>query len=150
MAFNRRSAKTHSGIWRDLAVRKRRTEVDAQIGIVAELGAEAGVPTPLTARLVELIHEIEEGRRPQSSETLDLLASRMEDSSMAETGIHRSSVRGAELPFRAVQGDGAAGLSLARLYQHARPRVHLPDWLASSRAASPGGTSTPGNNATGS
>ena len=26
-------------------------------------------------------------------------------------------IRGAELPFRAVQGDGAAGLSLARLYQ---------------------------------
>ena len=46
VAFNRRSAKTHSGIWRDLAVRKRRTEVDAQIGIVAELGAQAGVPTP--------------------------------------------------------------------------------------------------------
>ena len=32
VAFNRRSAKTHSGIWRDLAVRKRRTEVDAQLG----------------------------------------------------------------------------------------------------------------------
>ena len=29
--FNRGSAKSHSGIWRDLAVRKRKTEVDAQI-----------------------------------------------------------------------------------------------------------------------
>jgi len=28
-------------------------------------------------------------------------------------------IRGAELPFRVVQGDGAAGLSLARLYQAA-------------------------------
>src|SRR5581483_4173992 len=27
---NRKSAKTHTGIWRDLAVRKRKTEVDAQ------------------------------------------------------------------------------------------------------------------------
>ncbi len=27
-------------------------------------------------------------------------------------------VRAADLPFRAAQGDGAAGLSLARLYQH--------------------------------
>jgi len=74
VAFNRRSAKTHSGIWRDLAVRKRRTEVDAQLGIVARLGAEAGVPTPLIARLVELIHDLENGVRAQSRETLELLA----------------------------------------------------------------------------
>ena len=73
VVFNRRSAKTHSGIWRDLAVRKRRTEVDAQIGIIVALGRQAGVPTPLTARLVELIHDIEEGRRSQSLATLDLL-----------------------------------------------------------------------------
>ncbi len=44
--FNRHTAKTHSGIWRDLAVRKRKTEVDAQIAIIAALGAEAGVATP--------------------------------------------------------------------------------------------------------
>jgi len=75
VAHNRKSAKTHSGIWRDLAVRKRRTEVDAQLGIVVTLGSEAGVATPITARLVELIHEIEDGRRPQSIETLDALAS---------------------------------------------------------------------------
>jgi len=74
VAHNRRSAKTHSGIWRDLAVRKRRTEVDAQLGIVVNLAREAGVATPLTARLVELIHDIEEGRRPQSPDTLDVLA----------------------------------------------------------------------------
>ncbi len=74
VAHNRRSAKSHSGIWRDLAVRKRPTEVDAQLGIVVTLAAEAGVPTPLTARLVELIHEIERGARPQSLETLDALA----------------------------------------------------------------------------
>jgi 2-dehydropantoate 2-reductase len=29
VAFNRPNAKTHSGIWCDLAIRKRRTEVDA-------------------------------------------------------------------------------------------------------------------------
>ena len=73
VAHNRRSAKTHSGIWRDLAVRKRRTEVDAQLGIVVELGREAAVPTPLTARLIELIHDIENGARTQSLETLDAL-----------------------------------------------------------------------------
>ena len=71
---NRRSAKSHSGIWRDLAVRKRPTEVDAQLGIVATIGASAGVTTPLTARLVELIHDVERGVRAQSLETLDELA----------------------------------------------------------------------------
>ena len=74
VAHNRRSAKSHSGIWRDLALRKRPTEVDAQLGIVVTLGAEASVPTPLTARLVALIHEIERGARPQSLATLDALA----------------------------------------------------------------------------
>ena len=38
VAFNRRSAKTHSGIWRDLAVRRRRTEIDAQIGPIVAIG----------------------------------------------------------------------------------------------------------------
>jgi len=72
--FNRHTAKTHSGIWRDLAVRKRTTEVDPQVGIVAELGAEAGVDTPLLRRLVELVHDIECGRRALSIETLQELA----------------------------------------------------------------------------
>src|SRR5262245_18743243 len=74
VVHNRASAKSHSGIWRDLAVRKRPTEVDAQLGIVVALAAEAGVPTPLTARLVTLIHEVESGARPQSLDTLDVLA----------------------------------------------------------------------------
>ncbi len=74
VTHNRRSAKTHSGIWRDLAVRKRPTEVDAQLGIVATLGRESGVTTPLTDRLVGLIHEIEKGVRPLSLANLDALA----------------------------------------------------------------------------
>jgi 2-dehydropantoate 2-reductase len=73
IAFNSKSAKTHSGIWRDLAVRKRRTEADAQIGPIVSLGAAAGVPTPLNARLIELIHAIENGEKPMSHETLDEL-----------------------------------------------------------------------------
>jgi len=73
VAFNRRSAKTHSGIWRDIAVRKRRTETDAQLGPIVTLGTEASVPTPMVSRLIALMHDVEEGRRPQSHETLDLL-----------------------------------------------------------------------------
>ena len=71
--FNRHTAKTHSGIWRDLAIRKRKTEVDAQIAIIAEIGAKAGIATPTIDRLVALIHDIEDGRRPQSWATLDQL-----------------------------------------------------------------------------
>lgn len=72
--FNRGSGKTHSGVWRDLAIRKRRTEVDAQIAPIARRGEELGVPTPLTSRLVELIHDVEEGRRAQGWEALDALS----------------------------------------------------------------------------
>jgi 2-dehydropantoate 2-reductase len=79
VTHNRKSVKTHSGIWRDLAVRKRRTEVDAQLGIIVTLGEQAGVGAPLTAWLVELIHDIEDGAREQSLETLDALASTIPD-----------------------------------------------------------------------
>ncbi len=67
--FNSRTAKTHSGIYRDLAVRKRTTEVDPQVGSVAEIAASHGIDTPLLLRLVALIHDIEEGRREMSGET---------------------------------------------------------------------------------
>ncbi|MDW3221490.1 MAG: 2-dehydropantoate 2-reductase N-terminal domain-containing protein [Paracoccaceae bacterium] len=67
--FNSKTAKTHTGIYRDLAVRKRKTEVDPQVGAVAAIAARHGIETPLLLRLVELIHDIEEGRRDMSSET---------------------------------------------------------------------------------
>ena len=73
VAFNRRSAKTHSGIWRDIAVRKRKTEVDALPGAIPELASEKGMAAPLCARLTALIHEVEDGTRPQSWQTLDAL-----------------------------------------------------------------------------
>jgi len=73
VAHNRRSAKTHSGIWRDLAVRRRRTEVDAQLGPIVETGRRCGIPTPLNARLIDMIHEIERGVRAMGSGNLDEL-----------------------------------------------------------------------------
>jgi 2-dehydropantoate 2-reductase len=73
VAFNRGSAKSHSGIWRDLVVRKRKTEVDAQVAIVADLGAEVGIETPALRRLVALIHAIEDGKRPLAWPTLDAM-----------------------------------------------------------------------------
>ncbi|MFU8865336.1 MAG: ketopantoate reductase family protein [Rhodobacterales bacterium] len=73
IAHNRKTAKTHSGIWRDLAIRKRKTEVDAQIGVMVTLGAELGIAVPHLAGMVDLIHDIEEGRRPQSPDNVSLL-----------------------------------------------------------------------------
>lgn len=71
--FNRYTAKTHSGIWRDLSVRKRKTEVDQQIGVIDALAKEVGLDTPIIRGVVGLIHDIEEGRKPQSTETLKVL-----------------------------------------------------------------------------
>jgi len=65
VAFNRRSAKTHSGIYRDLMVRRRPTEVPAHLG---------DLEGPMLRRVVELITEIEQGRRTCERANLDLLA----------------------------------------------------------------------------
>ncbi len=73
VAFNRKSAKTHSGIWRDLAVRKRRTEVDPQLGAIVTAGRRVGVKTPITEKLIELIHDVEDGKLEQGWKALEAL-----------------------------------------------------------------------------
>jgi 2-dehydropantoate 2-reductase len=73
VAHNRNTAKTHSGIYRDLAVRKRKTEVDAQMGIMVDIARRHGIPTPALTMLCTLIHDIEDGERKQSMELLDLM-----------------------------------------------------------------------------
>ena len=67
--FNSKTAKTHTGIYRDLAVRKRKTEVDQQLGVIVDIATGHGIETPLLRRLIELIHDIEDGRREMSPET---------------------------------------------------------------------------------
>jgi 2-dehydropantoate 2-reductase len=74
VAFNRRSAKSHSGIWRDLAIRKRRTEVKPQLGPIVDTGLQVGVPTPMTARLIDMIIELEDGKRSFSPDNIAELA----------------------------------------------------------------------------
>jgi len=54
-------------------VRKRRTEVDPQIGIICELGRKAGVPTPALDAVKQLINDIESGDRKQSAATFQKL-----------------------------------------------------------------------------
>ncbi|MGA2975576.1 MAG: 2-dehydropantoate 2-reductase [Spirochaetia bacterium] len=47
------------------------TEIDYLNGYVAARGGERGVPTPVNARLVSLVHEIEAGSRSMGIENLD-------------------------------------------------------------------------------
>lgn len=63
--FNRGSAKTHSGIYRDLAIRHRPTEAPAILGPLAG---------PLVRRVAELVAAIERGERTCTRDNLDLLA----------------------------------------------------------------------------
>ena len=74
--FNRGSAKTHSGIWRDLAVRKRKTEVTEQLGILVKLADEVEYEVPLITTIIDLIHDIEDGVRDMSDETFAVLLNR--------------------------------------------------------------------------
>jgi 2-dehydropantoate 2-reductase len=64
-AFNGRSAKSHSGIYRDLMVRRRKTEVD---DIMGELTG------PLTTYAGRIIQSIERGERTCEVANLELLA----------------------------------------------------------------------------
>jgi 2-dehydropantoate 2-reductase len=73
VARRRADLKTHSGIWRDLAVRRRKTEVDHQVGAVAEIGAAKGLPMTLTKQVVHMIHQIEDGTRERGLPNLDEL-----------------------------------------------------------------------------
>ncbi|MDD9956517.1 MAG: 2-dehydropantoate 2-reductase [Anaerolineaceae bacterium] len=73
VAFNRRSAKTHSGIWRDLVLRKRPTEVVMYEQVLAA-GAARGHAMPLTRRMKAMIHEIESGQRSLARSNVDELA----------------------------------------------------------------------------
>lgn len=74
VAFNRPNAKTHSGIWRDLWVRRRATPADAQIGAVPPIGRAHGLACPTLERLIAMIHACERGARPMSDDNLTELA----------------------------------------------------------------------------
>lgn len=71
--FNRHSAKPRTGVWRDLAIRKRRTEVDPMMTAITAIARRHGIPTPRLDRLVTLIQDIEQGRRVQSPATFAAL-----------------------------------------------------------------------------
>jgi 2-dehydropantoate 2-reductase len=57
----RTQSKDRSGIWRDLAVRRRPTEVATHYGAVLDAARSAGVKTPLVRDLLRQIGELEAG-----------------------------------------------------------------------------------------
>lgn len=50
----------------------KRTEVDSINGVVSEFGRKAGVPTPYNDKVVEIVHQIEEGMRKPSMDNVRL------------------------------------------------------------------------------
>lgn len=71
--FWRPRVKQRSGPWRDLAVRKRATEVDYMVGWVIAEGRCRGMILALNEHLVRQVKEIERGERAQGLHNLDEL-----------------------------------------------------------------------------
>ena len=75
---NRRaSAKKHSGMWRDIAVRKRKTEADTLLVPMLEAAQAAGIATPLNTRMLAMVRELESGTRRQGWHNFDELSERL-------------------------------------------------------------------------
>jgi len=69
----RQHTKTKTGIWRDLAVRRRKTEVGALLGATVTKARALGVGMLLTERLIAMIEDLEDGRRSMSWANIDEL-----------------------------------------------------------------------------
>src|SRR5262245_10836108 len=69
----RQHTKTKTGIWRDLVVRRRKTEVGALLGATVARARTLGIGMPLTERLIATIEDLELGRRVMSWANLDEL-----------------------------------------------------------------------------
>jgi len=68
-SFNPLQQRT--GIWIDLAVRKRKTEAEPQLGRLVAEAARHGVAMPLNRSVLDLVTEMETGRRGFAWENLD-------------------------------------------------------------------------------
>jgi len=69
----RAHSKTKTGIWRDLAVRRRKTEVGALLGATVLRAQKLGLAMPLTERLIAMIADLETGRRVMTWDNVDEL-----------------------------------------------------------------------------
>lgn len=62
--------KNYTGLYRDLAVRRRKSEIDGTVGLMIQMGEKLGLRLPLNKKLVCMVKEIEEGSRPIGTENL--------------------------------------------------------------------------------
>jgi len=67
------NTRVRTGYWRDIVVRKRKTELEYVTGEIVRTGARHGVPTPLNARMMQMFNEIEDGKRTMDWKNLDEL-----------------------------------------------------------------------------
>ena len=75
IADGRRDAQENRPSMLQDVLKGRRTEVDYIPGHIARRGVEAGVATPINARLVELVREVEAGRLAGGPDNLALIRS---------------------------------------------------------------------------
>lgn len=66
-----KNKKQKSGIWRDLAVRKRNTEVDFDLTPIVQLGKKFGLELPLTSYIIRCIKDLEDGKKVMGWENLN-------------------------------------------------------------------------------
>jgi 2-dehydropantoate 2-reductase len=69
----RPQVKQRTGIWRDIAIRHRPTEVDPQVGAFVVEGEKRGITTPLIRRLLAMVKEVERGERQRGLHNLEEL-----------------------------------------------------------------------------
>ena len=62
--------KNYTGLYRDLAVRHRKSEIDGTVGVTVQMGEKLGLSLPLNKKLVDRVKEIEAGRRTICTENL--------------------------------------------------------------------------------
>jgi 2-dehydropantoate 2-reductase len=67
------NTKIRTGYWRDIVVRKRKTEIDYITGEIVRCGERHGIPTPLNGLQWTMFQEIESGARPMQWQNLDEL-----------------------------------------------------------------------------
>jgi 2-dehydropantoate 2-reductase len=74
-----KNKKQKSGIWRDIAVRNRKTEIDFDLVPILEIGREHNLSFPLTKFVIERIKELEQGTKQMSWDNLMELKKLYED-----------------------------------------------------------------------
>jgi 2-dehydropantoate 2-reductase len=62
-----------TGVWRDLAIHRRKTEIDELLGSAQRIAKERAIAVPLLDALIRMVHEVEDGKRALGYDNLDAL-----------------------------------------------------------------------------